>query len=99
MVRATEWGKAFGYGLKFFLVSIVFTGIGAVLIASALSIGISFNDDGHLVISIGASSLFKDLGVLILFMFGVAILVVGNAASFFKLISDIVQDHGKDYAW
>ena len=98
-MKDMEWGKAFGYGLKFFLVSMIFTGIGAVLIASALSIGVSIGENGNLIISIGTTSLFKDLGMLILFLSGVAILVVGNAASFFKLISDIVQDHGQDYVW
>ncbi len=94
-----EWRKALGYGLRFFIMSIIFTLIGLSMIASALSINLRMNEEGQYVISANTVEVFRNLGALTLFALGMMIMVVGNAASFFKLLSEVVNDSRKDYLW
>lgn len=94
-----EWRKALGYGLRFFIMSVMFTLIGLSMIASALSINLGIDEEGQYMISVNTVEVFRNLGAFTLFALGIMIVVVGNAASFFKLLSEIVNDSRKDYLW
>lgn len=94
-----EWTKAIGYGLRFFIMSAIFTVMGLAMIASALSISFGGSSEGNYILSIDATDIFRNLGTFTLFVLGMTILIVGNAASFFKVLSEIVKDSRKDYLW
>ncbi len=94
-----KWGKAIAYGVRFFLMSAAFTIIGLVMLASALSVKIAADGDGAYVLSVNVSAL-SNLGALILAIMGLTILVIGNAASFFKILSELLNDSSsRDYFW
>ena len=94
-----RWSRAIAYGVKFFLMSATFTIAGLVMLASALSVKIAANGDGAYVLSVNVSAL-SNLGALILAVMGLTLLVVGNAASFFKVLSELLNDSSsRDYFW
>ncbi len=94
-----NWGRAFGLGIKFFAFSALFTITGSLLIASAVSINLLNDGPGKLVISVDASNIFRSMGAFTLLTIGLMILVIGNSALFFKLISEALSESGKDYFW
>jgi len=98
-VGKVKWGKAIAYGIRFFLMSAVFTIAGLVMLASALSVKIAAEGDGAYVLSVNVSAL-SNLGALILAVMGLTVLVIGNAASFFKVLSELLNDSSsRDYFW
>jgi len=99
MVSWMRWGKAISLGLKFFLLSMAFTLLGIFLLASAISINMTTNGLGTYVISIDTSNAFKSIGTFTLLAIGLMIIVVGNSALFFKLISEALSEADKDYLW
>lgn len=99
VMRKMNWGRALGLGIKFFAFSLIFTITGLLLIASAVSISLLNDGPGKLIVSVDASNIFRSMGAFTLLTIGLMILVVGNSALFFKLISEALSESGKDYFW
>jgi len=94
-----KWGKAIVYGIRFFVMSSIFTLAGLIMLASALSVKIAADGDGAYVLSMNVSAL-SNLGALILAIMGLTVMVIGNAASFFKVLSELLNDSSsRDYFW
>ena len=96
-MRVVKWVEALGYGLKFFLISALFTAIGAFLILSALSINF-YVEKGKYVITFDTVNVLTNVGSLTLLTIGFAILVIGNVAALFKMLSEIIRN-SRDYIW
>ncbi len=94
-----RWGKALSYGIKFFLMSFAFTIVGALMLASALSIRVT-TDGGGYVISLDLATL-NNVGALTLAIMGLMVIVIGNVASFFKLLSEVMREGSdvREYLW
>jgi hypothetical protein len=98
-VFEVKWGKAFGLGLRFFIMSTIFTIVGFTFIASAISINLLNEGPGKYAIVIDFSNVFESVGTLTLLTLGFMTLVVGNTASFFKLMSEVMKENGSEYLW
>ncbi len=94
-----RWGKALSYGVKFFIMSFAFTVVGALMLASALSIRVT-TDSGGYVISLNLATL-NNVGALMLAIIGLMVIIIGNIASFFKLLSDVMREGSdvREYLW
>ncbi len=96
-MKGVKWVEALGYGVKFFLVSALFTVIGLFLIMSALSINF-YVEKGKYIVTFDTVNVLTNVGSLTLLALGFAILVVGNVAALFKVLSEIIKN-SKDYIW
>lgn len=96
-MKEVKWTEALGYGLKFFLVSALFTVIGSFLIMSALSINF-YVEQGKYVVTFDTVNILTNVGSLTLLALGFAVLVVGNAATLFKVLSEVIKN-SRDYLW
>jgi len=92
-----RWGKALELGAKFFLFSLIFTVAGSLLITSAISINMLNEGPGKLAISFDTANIFRSMGAFILLSIGLMILIIGNSAIFFKLISEALKESSRDY--
>jgi len=96
-VKEVKWTEALEYGLKFFLVSALFTVIGSFLIMSALSINF-YVEQGKYVVTFDTVNILTNVGSLTLLALGFAVLVVGNVAALFKVLSEVIKN-SRDYLW
>jgi len=93
-----RWSKAFTYGLKYLAFSALFNIVGIIMILSSLSINVNLGSEG-LEISINASRTLANIGSLILLVMGFAVLVLGNIASFVKVLVEAVKEINKELLW
>jgi hypothetical protein len=91
------WGRAFYLGLKYFVVSAIFTIVGGFLILSALTISVS-EVDGKQIIAMDVTTTLRSAGAATLLILGLMILIGGNAAAFFKMIAEVVEE-SSNHMW
>jgi hypothetical protein len=85
-----RWDKAIYYGAKFFLISTIFTVMGALFILSSASISMSVDTStGKLVLDFSG---LKGLGAATLLIIGIGIAIVGNVGAFLKIFSEAVKE-------
>ncbi len=93
-----KWSRAFAYGLKYLMLSAVFNVLGFIMILSSVSINLDLSGSG-LLISIDASKPLASIGSMILLVMGFAILILGNVASFMKVLVDAMKESNKELLW